>query len=82
MHNFITSKLINCSLTKACGALDSLNDHLGEISNKMAASVIGFSHHIKEEWLHVVVQCLVVQEEFGKETKVLAINLQTANDIC
>ncbi len=46
----------------------------------MAADIVSFSHHIEEERLHIVIQRFVVQEEFGKQAQVLAINLQKAND--
>ncbi len=45
----------------------------------MAAGIVSFSHHIEEERLHIVIQSFVVQEEFGKQAQVLAINLQKAN---
>lgn len=75
----ITTKASLGKLTEVCGALDSLTEYLGEISYKMAASIVSFSHHIEEERLHIVVQCFVVQEEFGKQAQVLAINLQMEN---
>lgn len=32
----------------------------------MAAGVIGLSHDVEEERLHIVIQCFVVQEKLGK----------------
>lgn len=74
-----TTKASLGKVTEVCGALDSLTDYLGEVSYKMAAGIVSFSHHIEEEWLHIIVQRFVVQEEFGKQTQVLAINLQMEN---
>lgn len=41
----------------------------------MAARVVGLGHDVEQERFHVVVQGLVVQEEFGQQTQVLAVNL-------
>lgn len=41
----------------------------------MAPCVVSFGHDIEEERFNIVVQSLVVQEEFGQQTQVLTINL-------
>ena len=41
----------------------------------MAAGVVRLRHDVEEEGLHVVVQRLVVQEQLGQETQVLAVDL-------
>lgn len=50
--------------------------YLGEVSDKMAPSVVSFSHDIEEERLDIIIQSLVVQEEFGQKTQVLTVNLR------
>lgn len=39
---------------------------LGEVSNHMTSSGIAFGHDVEQEGLDVVVESLVIQEEFGK----------------
>lgn len=41
----------------------------------MATCVVSFSHDIEEKRFNIVVQRLVVQEEFSQQTQVLTINL-------
>lgn len=38
---------------------------LGEVSNQMTAFFIIFCKDIKKEWLNIIIQCFVVQEELG-----------------
>lgn len=42
----------------------------------MTACVVRFSHDIEEKRLNIVIQSLVIQEEFGQQTQVLTVNLQ------
>ena len=42
--------------------------HLREVSNQVTPSVVGLCHHIEEKRLNVIVQSLVVQEQFGQKT--------------
>ena len=49
---------------------------LGEVSNKMAASLVARSQHIEMKRLDVVVQRLVIKEEFCQQTQVLAVDLR------
>lgn len=53
----------------------SAGPYLREVSHQVAACVIGLGHHVEEEGLHVVVERLMVQEEFGQKTQVLAVDL-------
>lgn len=41
----------------------------------MATCVVSFSHDIEEKRFNIVIQRLVVQEEFSQQTQVLTINL-------
>ena len=41
----------------------------------MAALLVHLSQDVEEEWLHIKVECLVVQEELGHEAEVLAVDL-------
>jgi len=49
--------------------------YLGKVANNMAASGVGLGHHIKQERLHIIIQGLVVKEEFCQKTEVLAVKL-------
>lgn len=48
---------------------------LREIADHVATSGVAFGHDVKEEWLHVIVQRLVIEKQFGEETKILAVYL-------
>lgn len=41
----------------------------------MAPCVVSFGHDIEEERFNIVIQSLVVQEEFRQQAQVLTINL-------
>ena len=41
----------------------------------MAPLAIALSKHIEQKGLHIVVQCLVIEEQFSQETEVLAVYL-------
>lgn len=47
---------------------------LGEVANDVIALLVRLAQHVEEEGVHVVVECLMVQEELGKEAEVLAID--------
>ena len=49
--------------------------YLGEVSHEVAACVVCLSHDIEQEGLHVVVQRLVVEEQLGQQTQILAVDL-------
>ena len=53
----------------------SITAHLGEVPHDMAALLVNLSQYVEEKWLHIKVESLVVQEEFGHETEVLAVDL-------
>lgn len=42
----------------------------------MAPCAVSFGHDIEEERLNIIIQSLVVQEEFGQQTQVLTVNLR------
>lgn len=52
----------------------SLHTHLREIANKVAALNIILCQHIEKKWFHIIIECLMVQEEFCQQTQVLAVN--------
>lgn len=58
----------------------ALHFYLGEISNEMTPCVGGFRHDVEEKRLNIVIESLVIQEEFGQQTQVLTINLQKEHD--
>lgn len=39
----------------------------------MAAFTVILCEYIEEEGLHVIVQCLMVQEEFGQQAQILTV---------
>lgn len=48
------------------------NSYLGEVAHKMTALLVVPGQYVEEEWLHIVIQGLVIQEEFGQQAEVLA----------
>lgn len=55
---------------------NGLRGYLREVSDEVATSVVSFSHDVEEKRFDVIVQSLVVQEEFGQQTQVLTVNLR------
>ena len=49
--------------------------HLAEVSDDVAAVAVHVRHDVEEERFHVEVQSLVVQEQHGQQTQVLAVDL-------
>lgn len=41
----------------------------------MTAFLIHLGQHVEEKWLHIKVESLVIEEEFGQEAKVLTVDL-------
>ena len=41
----------------------------------MAALLVHLCQNVEQKWLHVEVEGLVVQEQFGRQTEVLAVDL-------
>ena len=48
---------------------------LGEVADRVAPALVHDAQHVEEEEVHVVVQCLVVEEELGEVAQVLAVDL-------
>lgn len=44
---------------------------LGEVAHDVEAFAVILRHHVEEEGVCVVVQCLVVQKTLGQKTQVL-----------
>lgn len=40
--------------------------NLGEVANEMTAVSVHLRHDVKEKWLHVKVQRLVIEKKFGE----------------
>jgi len=49
--------------------------NLGKVANEVAARTVVLGHDVKEKRLHIVVQGLVVQEEFCQQAQVLTVGL-------
>ena len=49
--------------------------YLGEVPHNVAALFVHLCQNVEEKWLHIKVQCLVVQKEFGQQTEILAADL-------
>lgn len=47
----------------------------GEVTNHVVTAVVDFAKHVEQERVGVVVKCLVVEEEFGKEAEILGVHL-------
>ena len=47
---------------------------LGEVAKDVAATTVRLCHHVEEERLHVKIECLVLQEQFGHQAEVLAVD--------
>lgn len=60
--------------TKPQSSRSSVYTHLREVAYQMAALHIVLGQHIEKKWLHIVIERLVVQEEFCQEAQVLAVN--------
>lgn len=41
------------------------NTYLGKVANKVTALNIILCQHIEKKWLHIVIESLVIQEEFS-----------------
>jgi len=63
------------SNSKCTKAYKQTSNNLGEVSNKVTTSVITSCQNIEVKRFHVVVERLVVKEEFRQQTKVLTIDL-------
>lgn len=44
---------------------------LGEVAHNVEAFAVILCHHVEEEGVCVIVQCLVVEEALGQKTQVL-----------
>ena len=56
--------------------LGFLTQYLREVANNVSPLPVHLSQDVKDEGLHVEVQCLVVQEKLGQQTQVLTVNLR------
>lgn len=41
----------------------------------MASITIYLCHDIEQEWLHIIVKCLVIDKHLAQQTEILAVNL-------
>lgn len=46
---------------------------LGEVADNMKSAIIALTHYVEEERIRVVVQRLVVEEQFGEKTQILSV---------
>lgn len=46
----------------------------GEVADNVESSLVQCCHYVEQEWVCVVTQCFVVQEQFGQQTQVLCVN--------
>lgn len=53
------------SIANAVPRLKYLNTHLGKVANKVTALDIILCQHVEKKRLHIVIESLMVQEEFG-----------------
>lgn len=52
--------------------------YLRKVSHYVTAFLIHLSQDVEEERLYIEVECLVIQEEFGHQTQVLAVDLMVS----
>src|SRR5690348_4023720 len=57
------------------GLLWSSKVYLGEISYHVATAVVTLAQDVEQERFHIIVQCLVIQEQLGQQAEVLTVNL-------
>lgn len=50
------------------------NTYLGKVANKMTALNIILCQHIEKKWLHIIIESLVIQEEFSQQAQILAVD--------
>ena len=50
--------------------------NLWKIADHVAALIVCFRHDVEQERLDIVIKRLVIQEQLGEETEILAVNLQ------
>ena len=58
------------------------SDYLREVADDVEAVGIVLSHDVEEEGVRVVVEGLVVQEQFSQQTEVLGIRLWERGGVC
>lgn len=51
--------------------------HFGEVADDVRPLLVDLGQDVEDEGLHVKVQGLVVQEQFGQQTQVLTVDLHT-----
>jgi hypothetical protein len=49
--------------------------YLGEISNDMGTQLVNFAENVKEKWLNIKVEGLVIKKELGDQAQILSIDL-------
>ena len=56
--------------------------NLWKIADHVAALIVCFRHDVEQERLDIVIKRLVIQEQLGEETEILAVNLQNERQAC
>ena len=51
-------------------------NYLWEISNDVRPVAVDLCQDVEEERLHIKVECLVVQEQFGQQAQILTVDLE------
>lgn len=50
-------------------------NYLTEVSHDVTTLIVGHGHDVEQKWLNVVVKRLVIEEELGEQTQLLAVLL-------
>ncbi len=50
--------------------------HLGEISDNVETATVVLGHHVEEKGIRVIIQRLVIEEQFREQTQILRVCLQ------
>lgn len=46
-----------------------------EVAHCVIAITVHFTKDVEQEWIHIIVECLVVQEQLAEQAEVLAVHL-------
>lgn len=65
LQQFKDSEAAFLTIANAVPSLKYSNTCLGKVANKMTALDIILCQHVEKKWLHIIIESLMVQEEFG-----------------
>ena len=54
-----------------------MREHLGKIPHNMAPILVVLTQYVEEEWVNIVVQRFVIQEELRQQAQILSGSMNT-----